>query len=62
MWLMNVADECAIPNYKGPTEFDTPKCGNLQLEALLMILRLHFALPRVRPMMYIITSIHWETQ
>jgi len=31
----DVVDECAIPNYKGPTEFDTPKCGNLQLEGIV---------------------------
>ena len=32
MWLMNVL---YISNYKGPTEFDTPKCGNPQLEGIV---------------------------
>ena len=28
----DVVDECAIPNYKGPAEFDIPECVVPQLE------------------------------
>ena len=31
----DVVDECAISDYKGPAEFDTPKCGNSQLEGIV---------------------------
>ena len=31
----HVVDECAIPDYKGPAEFDTPECGNPQLEDIV---------------------------
>ena len=27
-----VVDECAIPDYKGPAELDTPNCSDAQLE------------------------------
>jgi len=31
----DVVDECVIPNYKGPAEFDIPKCAVPQLESIV---------------------------
>ena len=31
----DIVDECAIPNYKGPAEFDIPECAVLQLESIV---------------------------
>ena len=58
----DVVDECAIPDYKGPAEFDTPECGNPQLEDIVKEFKFVFALPLAKPLMHITAFTHRVTQ
>jgi len=51
----DVVDECAIPNYKGPAEFDTPECAVPQLDSILKDFKVIFW---VKPVKLITTFTH----